>query len=659
MSIEQLTVDTIRFLSVEAIQKANSGHPGLPMGAAPTAYTLFSKHMNHNPKNPDWVNRDRFVLSAGHGSALMYSLLHLFDYGVTIKDLKSFRQRGSKAPGHPEFGVTKGIETTTGPLGQGVANAVGFAIAESHLAAEFNKPEYSIYDHYTYALCGDGCLMEGVSAEAASLAGTLGLGKLILLYDSNNITIEGDIESAFTEDVRKRFDAYGWQTLLVEDGNDLNAISNAIKSAKAETSKPSLIEVKTFIGFGSPNKQGKASAHGEPLGIDELKATKENLGWKHTEEFFVPQDVKNHMETLVKDGWKKENAWTVMFEEYCTKYPEMADKWNVFHSEEISANLLENEDFWKDEGNLATRASSEKILQKVAQLVPNLFGGSADLGPSNKSVMKEREYYSKENPQGSNVHFGVREFAMTSIANGLALHGGLRAYIATFFVFSDYMKGGLRLSALMNIPVISIMTHDSIGVGEDGPTHQPIEHLAMLRSLPGYTVARPCDSRETAAAWYLALTRKSPTSLVLTRQNLPSLDGTGTDALKGGYILKDCVGTPDVLLMASGSEVQLIYKAYDLLAEKGIKARVISILSWEVYEEQTDEYKEKVMPKTVRNRVAVEAACDFGWHKYVGLDGKVIAMEGFGDSAPAGELFKEFGFSVENVVKVVEEVCKK
>jgi transketolase len=659
MNIDNLAVNTIRFLSAEAIQKAKSGHPGLPLGAAPAAYTLWSKYMKHNPADSKWADRDRFVLSAGHGSAMLYSLFNVFGYGTTIEDLKNFRQYKSATPGHPEYGVAAGIETTTGPLGQGIANAVGFALAESHLAAEFNKPGFNIVDHYSYALCGDGCLMEGVSGEAASLAGTLGLGKLIVLYDSNNITIEGDTSTAFSENVRERFAAYGWQTLYVEDGNDMEAIGKAIEEAKAEKNKPSLIEIKTKIGFGAPNKQGKASAHGEPLGDEEIALAKKNLGWDYTEEFFVPEEVKAEMDKFRQAAAEKEAAWDKMFAEYSEKYPEMAEKWRVWHSDELPVDLLNNEDFWTYEGDIATRASSEKVLNKLSKLVPNLFGGSADLGPSNKSVMKDREYYSKENPAGSNIHFGVREFAMTVIANSLALHGGLRPYIAGFFVFSDYMKAGLRLSALMGLPVISIFTHDSIGVGEDGPTHQPIEHLAALRSMPNYTVIRPCDTNETAAAWYLALTRKtSPTALILSRQNLPLLKETGKGALKGAYILKDSEGTPDVILMATGSEVELIYKAYDVLAEKGVKARVVSMPSWEVFEEQSDEYKESVLPKNVRARVAVEAASDFGWYKYVGLDGKVISMTGYGESAPAGILFKEFGFTVENVVETALSLVK-
>ena len=660
MSIDNLAINTLRFLSAEAIQKAKSGHPGLPLGAAPAAYTLWSKYMKHNPADSKWADRDRFVLSAGHGSALLYSLFNIFGYGTTIEDLKNFRQFESATPGHPEYGMAKGIETTTGPLGQGIANAVGFALAESHLAAEFNKPGFNVVDHYSYALCGDGCLMEGVSAEAASLAGTLGLGKLIVLYDSNKITIEGSTSIAFTENVRERFDAYGWQTLVVEDGNDIESIGKAIEAAKAETSKPSLIEIKTTIGYGAPNKQGKASAHGEPLGEEEIALAKKNLGWEYTEPFYVPEEVKAEMDKFRAEAIAKEEAWNKMFGRYCEEYPEMEEKWRIWHSEELPVDLLEDEDFWTYEGDIATRASSEKVLQKLSKLVPNLFGGSADLGPSNKSVMKDREYYSKENPSGSNIHYGIREFAMTVIANSLALHGGLRPYIAGFFLFSDYMKAGLRLSALMELPVVSIFTHDSIGVGEDGPTHQPIEQLAALRSMPNYTVIRPCDTHETAAAWYLALTRrKSPTALILSRQSLPLLPETGKGALKGAYILKDCEGTPDVLLMATGSEVELIYKAYDELKEKGVKARVISMPSWEVFEEQSEEYKESVLPKNVRARVAVEAASDFGWQKYTGLDGKVICMNGYGASAPAGLLFKHYGFTVENVVATALEVVGK
>ena len=658
MNKDQLTINTLRFLSAEAIQKAKSGHPGLPLGAAPAAYTLWAKNMKHNPSNPDWADRDRFVLSAGHGSALLYSLFLVFGYGTTIEDLKNFRQLDSHTPGHPEYGAAKGIETTTGPLGQGIANAVGFALAESHLAAEFNKPGYNVVDHYTYALCGDGCLMEGVSAEAASLAGTMELGKLIVLYDSNRITIEGSTDIAFKENVRERFDAYGWQTLLVEDGNDVDAIDKAIKEAKAETKRPTIIEIKTTIGYGAPNKQGKASAHGEPLGDEEIALAKKNLGWEYTEPFYVPEEVKENGAAVAKAGKEANDAWCEMFKKYRADFPEMAEKWDVYYGNKLP-DLLNNEDFWTYEGDLATRASSEKVLNKLSKIVPNLFGGSADLGPSNKSVMKDREYYSPENPSGSNVHFGIREFAMTAMANAIALHGGLRPYIAGFFVFSDYMKAAMRISALSELPVISILTHDSIGVGEDGPTHQPIEQLAALRSMPGYTVIRPCDTHETAAAWYLALTRKQPTGIVLSRQSLPLLPETGKGALKGAYILQDCEGTPDIILMATGSEVELIYKANVFLTEQGYKVRTVSMPSFEVFEEQSEEYKESVLPNAVRKRVAVEAASDFGWYRYVGLDGKVVSMHGYGASAPAKELFKKFGFTVENVVNTALEVLKK
>lgn len=658
MNIDQMTVNTLRFLSAEAIQKANSGHPGLPLGAAPAAYALWAKEMKANPANPNWDDRDRFVLSAGHGSALLYSLLHVFGYGLTIEDLKNFRQRNSLTPGHPEYKHTIGVETTTGPLGQGIANAVGMALAEKHLAAKFNTKEHKVVDHYTYALCGDGCLQEGVASEAASLAGTMGLSKLIVLYDRNKITIEGSTDVAFTEDVMKRFAAYGWDVAEVKDGNDIDAIAAAIQTAK-QSDKPSLIQICTEIGFGSPNKQGKASAHGEPLGDDEIKLTKENLGWSYTEPFFVPEEVKAHIADWAAECAKKEAAWKEMFADYEKQYPELAKEYAQWHSTELPVDLLNDADFWKDEGDIATRATSEKVLQKVAKVVPNLFGGSADLAPSNKSVMKERTYYSKETPEGSNVHFGIREFAMTAIANGIAVHGGLRPYIAGFFVFSDYMKAGLRMESLMGLPVISIFTHDSIGVGEDGPTHQPIEHLAMLRSMPNYIVFRPCDTRETAAGWYTALTKNTtPTGLILSRQNLPAIEGTGKGALQGAYVLRDCDGTPDILLMASGSEVELIVKAYDVLQEKGIKARVISMPSWELFAEQSAEYKENVLPKNVRARLAVEAAADFGWHQFVGLDGDVITMQGFGASAPAKELFKDFGFTVEHVVEKAMDLVK-
>ena len=655
---DQLTINTLRFLSAEAIQKAKSGHPGLPLGAAPAAYTLWSGFLKINPANPKWPDRDRFVLSAGHGSALLYSLLHLFDFGLTIDDLKDFRQTGGLTPGHPEYGHTPGVEVTTGPLGQGIANGVGMALAERHLAAVFNKPDMCLVDHYTYVLCGDGCLMEGVSAEAASLAGTLGLGKLILLYDSNNITIEGDTHIAFRENTGDRFRAMGWHVQLVCDGNNTDSIAQAIEQAKSVKDKPSIIEIKTIIGFGAPNKQGKASAHGEPLGAEEINAAKKVLNWPYEEEFFVPEEVKAHLHSILAEKAKAEIEWNKLSAGYESNYPDDYKLWKqVNNSAGLPVDLLNNEDFWTYEGSPATRISSEQVLNKVCKLIPNLIGGSADLAPSTKTIMKGLGDFSAETPEGANLHFGVREHAMAAIANGIALHGGLIPYVAGFFVFSDYMKPAMRLSALMKLPVIYIMTHDSIGVGEDGPTHQPIEQLAALRSIPGFTVTRPCDTRETAAAWYLALTRKGPAALALTRQNLPALPGSGKSALKGAYVINDAE-KPDIILMASGSEVDLICKAADILKEKGINARVVNMFSMEIFEEQEDSYKESVLPNSVRTRLAIEAACSFGWYKYVGLDGCIISIDAFGASGPANQLFKQYGITVENVVEKAMDLVK-
>ncbi|HHU78455.1 MAG TPA: transketolase [Clostridiales bacterium] len=650
--IDQLSINTIRVLSAEGVEKAKSGHPGMPMGAAPMAYTLWARVMKHNPANPEWADRDRFILSAGHGSMLIYSLLHLFGYGLSMEELMNFRQWGSKTPGHPEYGHTVGVEVTTGPLGQGISNAVGMAMAEAHLAAKFNRPGHEIVNHYTYALCGDGCLMEGIASEAASLAGTLKLGKLIVLYDSNSITIEGSTDIAFTENVGKRFEAYGWHVLKVEDGNDVDAIEAAILEAKKETGRPSLIEIITEIGYGSPAKQGKASAHGEPLGTDNLLEAKKFLNYNTEEDFHVPREVREHMKALQERGKKAQEEWDRLWASYQEKYPELAEEWEDWQNTGLKADLLNDESYWHFEGNAATRAASGEVLNRLAELLPNLIGGSADLAPSNKSDMKKRGTFTAEDYSGSNIHFGVREHAMAAIANGMSVHGGLKPYVATFLVFSDYMKGAMRLSALMKQPVIYILTHDSIGVGEDGPTHQPIEHLASLRSIPNFTVIRPADSRETAAAYLSALTRTdSPTAFILTRQNLPLLDGTGPDALKGAYILSDSdKEVPDIILMATGSEVHLIVEAQKVLKEQGIDARVVSMPSWEIFDEQTEEYKEKVLPKSVTARLGVEAASSFGWHKYVGLDGDTVTMDSFGASAPAGILFKEFGFTVENVV---------
>ncbi|WP_026885009.1 transketolase [Clostridium beijerinckii] len=659
--LDKLSINAIRVLSADAIEKSKSGHPGFPLGSAAMAYTLWSK-MNHNGKNPEWDNRDRFVLSAGHGSMLEYSLLHLFGYGLTVEDIKNFRQFGSLTPGHPEYGHTKGVEITTGPLGQGICNAVGFAIAESHLAEKFNKPDYSVVDHYTYAIVGDGCLMEGISGEASSLAGTLGLGKLVVLYDSNNISIEGNTDIAFREDVAKRYEAYGWQVLNVADGNDIDAIEAALEAAKAEITKPSIIIVKNQIGFGCPAKQGKASAHGEPLGADNVTTMKENLGWKTEPAFYVPDEVYTNMNELIEKGEAKETAWKELFSGYEKAYPELAAEYTKWMSNEIDKEaLLNNEELWSFDKEMATRESSGIMINRLAKLIPNFIGGSADLAPSNKTHMNDRGDFSAEDRGGSNLHFGVREHAMAAIANGMYAHGGLKVFCATFFVFSDYMKGAMRLSALMNLPVAYVLTHDSIGVGEDGPTHEPIEQLAALRSMPNMTVFRPADSKETAAAWYYAVTNgTTPTSLVLTRQKLPLYDGCPKRALKGGYILKDSKKeTPDVLLMASGSEVELIYKAADELAAKGIDARVISMPSFELFDAQDEAYKESVMPNKVRARVAVEALTSFGWHKYVGLDGDVISLDTFGASGKAEILFEKFGFTVENVVDKVSYVSNK
>ena len=657
--LDKLSINAIRVLSADAIEKSKSGHPGLPLGAATMAYTLWSK-MNHNGKNPKWDNRDRFILSAGHGSMLEYSLLHLFGYGIIIEDIKNFRQVGSLTPGHPEYGHTPGVEITTGPLGQGICNAVGMAIAEAHLAEKFNKPGYKVVNHNTYAIVGDGCLMEGISGEASSLAGTLGLGKLIVLYDSNNMSIEGDTDIAFREDVAKRYEAYNWQVIKVNDGNDIEAIENAIEEAKRETTKPSMIIVKNQIGFGCPAKQGKASAHGEPLGAENVKAMKENLGWKQ-EDFYVPSEVYSNMDNYIKAGVEKERSWNNLFEDYKNEYPELAEEYSKWMAEEIDSEaLLNNEEFWSFDKEMATRESSGIIINRLANLIPNLIGGSADLAPSNKTYMSEKGDFSAEDRSGRNLHFGVREHAMAAIANGIYAHGGLKVFCATFFVFSDYMKGAMRLSSLMNLPVAYVLTHDSIGVGEDGPTHQPIEQLAALRSMPNMTVFRPADSKETAAAWYYAVTNATtPTSLVLTRQKLPLYDGCAKRALNGGYILKDSKKeTPDVILMASGSEVELIYKAADELEAKGIDARIVSIPSFEIFNAQDEEYKESVLPNNVRKRVAVEALTSFGWHQYVGLDGRIISLDTFGASGNASALFKQFGFTVENVVNETMKLFK-
>ena len=658
-AIETKSVNAIRVLAADAIEKAKSGHPGMPLGSAAIAYELWAHEMKHNPKDPKWPNRDRFILSAGHGSALEYSLLHLFGYGLTIEDLKQFRQFGSVTPGHPEYRHTTGVEATTGPLGAGLSMAVGMAMAEAHLAATFNKDGYPVVDHYTFALCGDGCLMEGISSEAFSLAGTLGLGKLIVLYDSNCITIEGNTDIAFREDVAARMRAFGFQTLEVQDGNDLAEIKKAIDEAKADLKHPSFITIHTAIGYGCPAKQGKASAHGEPLGEENILEMKKNFEWPSMEPFFVPKDVYANYAAITEELGKAETEWNALFKAYREAFPDMAEKWDMFFDRTKLAAAIDKESFWaipeKDE---ATRASSGAAINRLKDLVPNLFGGSADLAPSNKTNMKDAGDFSAEDYLGRNIHFGIRELAMAGIGNGMMLHGGISAYVATFFVFSDYVKPMARLSALMGMPLTYVFTHDSIGVGEDGPTHEPIEQAAMFRALPNFRLFRPADANETNLAWFAALTSEgTPTALALTRQNLPQLTAGNRGALKGGYVLKDSAkATPDAILIASGSEVSLAVQAREELLKEGIDARVVSMPCMDLFEEQSEEYKASVLPKDVRKRVAVEALSGFGWEKYVGLDGKAITMKTFGASAPYSKLFPYFGFTVENVVKTVKEL---
>jgi len=658
MTIEQKTINTIRVLAAESVQKANSGHPGLPLGSAPMAYTLWANHMKHNPKNPTWKNRDRFVLSAGHGSALLYSLLHVFEYGLTREDLQGFRQEGSLTPGHPEYRHTVGVEMTTGPLGQGLASSVGMAMAESHLAEHFNREGYDIVDHYTYALVGDGCLMEGISYEAAGLAGTLKLDKLIVLYDSNNITIEGSTDIAFTENVRARFEAQGFETFVVEDGNDSDVISKALTAAKANKEKPSFIEIRTQIGYGCPNKQGKSAAHGEPLGVDNIAEMRTFLE-HHDKEFFVSDEVKAHMESFIKEAAAKETDWNNLFSAYAKAYPELAKEWQAWHTEEeVSLDLYGK--YTDTTKKMATRIASFEVINAMADLVPNIIGGSADLSPSTKTYMNAKGDFSSTDRSGRNLHFGVREHAMGAVANGIKVHGGLKTFCSTFFIFSDYMKNPMRLAALMKLPVIYVLTHDSIGVGEDGPTHQPIEQLAMLRSTPNMVVFRPADAKETVAAWEYALNSKTePVAIVLSRQDLPFLEKSGKEAKKGAYVVAGCDSKDsEIILIATGSEVQLIVNAVAELEKQGIKATAVSMPSMDAFENQSTEYKESILPSNKVKRVAVEALTSFGWHKYTGFSGKVISLDTFGESAPANLIFEKHGFTTANVVAVAKEVLK-
>lgn len=659
MDVKQKVINTIRVLSAEAIEKANSGHPGLPLGAAPAAFTLFNEHLKHNPKNPDWINRDRFILSAGHGSMLLYSLLNLYGYGLKIEDLENFRQFDSLTPGHPEYMHTKGVEASTGPLGQGIAMGVGMAISEKHLAALFNKDDNELIDHMTYILCGDGCLQEGISNEASSLAGTLKLNKLVVLYDSNNITIEGNTEVAFTENVRARYEALGWNTLYVEDGNDIEAISKAIAEAKKSSDKPTLIEIKTKIGYGATGKEGSADAHGAPLGAESLAALRKNLAYEE-EGFNVSQDVLDYMKEKCEEFDKYEEDWYKQLEAYKAKYKADYDKLMSFYDKEVSEEVLKamTDIELKDD---ASRASSGKVLNKVSHVLENIMGGSADLGPSNKSVMNDEKYFSSECPEGRNIHFGVREHAMAAICNGILLHGGLRLYAATFLVFSDYMKPSIRLASLMNLPAIYILTHDSIGVGEDGPTHQPIEHLAMLRSIPNINVIRPADSREVIYAWQAALmSKETPTCLILSRQGLKLLDNSSEEALKGGYIVhKEAKDAIDAIIIATGSEVALSIEVAKDLEAKGKSIRVVSMPSQEIFLNQDKEYIEKILPSNVKRRVSVEALSTMPWGKFVGLEGTAIGIDRFGSSAPGKVLFEKYGITKEHVEEEVIKLIEK
>lgn len=661
MNIEQKSVNAIRVLAADTVQKANSGHPGMPLGSAAMAYELWANHLTHNPKNPKWVNRDRFILSAGHASSLLYSLLHLFGYGLTIEDMKNFRQDNSLTPGHPEYGHTVGVEATTGPLGAGMGMAVGMAMAQAHMAATFNTEDYNIIDHYTFVLGGDGCMEEGISSEAFSLAGTLGLSKLIVLYDSNNITIEGNTDLAFTEDVNKRMEAFGFQTLTVEDGNNLEEISKAIELAKAEKTKPSFITVKTKIAFGCPAKEGSESSHGSPLGEENVKALRDNLGWEEQEAFVIPQDVYDNFAQKAKKGQEAEDNWNKLFKAYCEKYPEKKALWDKYFAVIDDEKLLNCDEFWSYEDKpQATRSLSGNMINRLAKIMPNFWGGSADLGPSNKTVIKDGGSFSKNNYLGRNIHYGVREFAMAAIANGITLYGGTKTFVGTFFVFSDYLKPMARLAALMKIPVTYVLTHDSIGVGEDGPTHEPIEQLAMLRAMPNINVFRPADATETAAAWYSAITSKNtPTVLALSRQNLPQIEGSSKETLKGGYIIAESIkAKPDAIIIASGSEVSLAVEAKKELMEKGFDIRVVSMPCMDIFEQQSDEYKEKILPQTVEKRLVVEAGSSICWGKYLGFKGKSVTIDTFGASAPANVLFKKYGFTVENVVNKALSMLK-
>jgi len=664
-NIDQLSINTIRFLAVDGVQKANSGHPGMPMACSPIAYLLYTKIMKHNPANPKWLNRDRFVLSAGHGSMLLYSVLHLCGYDLPLDQLKQFRQFGSITPGHPEFGLTAGVETTTGPLGQGFANSVGMAIAQEFLANRFNKDDIKIIDHYFYGICSDGDLMEGVSHEAASLAAHLNLGKIIFFYDNNGITIDGPTSLAFTEDVEKRFEAYGWHVQHVDDVNDLIVLQSALKNAQQETTKPSIIVTKTHIGYGSPHKQDTSAVHGSPLGEEEVKLTKKNLGWPEDPAFLIPSEVSEHFKSVGFKGKEEEDKWNKLFEAYKSKYPKDAnlllDVMNGSFGDEWKSKLP----VFKDEGKkIATRAASGKVLNAIAASLPTLIGGSADLEPSNNTYLKDYKNFSVENRDGRNFHFGIREHAMASILNGMAYYGGVIPYGGTFLVFSDYLRPAIRLASISKLRPIYVFTHDSIGLGEDGPTHQPVEHISSLRAIPKAIVIRPADANETSYAWLAAIEHQGgPVALILTRQGLPILDQekypSAKNLLKGAYVLRDSKGTPELILIATGSEVGITLKAADKLDAEGIKVRVVSFPSWELFEQQSDEYKESVLPSSVKARLAVEAGVRHGWDRYVGKHGDVLSIEKFGSSAPVEVVMEKYDYAPDNIAEIAKRVLKQ
>ena len=662
-AIDGLCVNTIRTLAMDAVQAANSGHPGAPMGLAAAAYVLWTRVLKHNPKNPAWVDRDRFVLSGGHASMLLYSMLHLSGYKLSLKEIKNFRQWGSQTPGHPEYGHTPGVETTTGPLGQGFSNAVGMAMAERHLAAIFNRGSQKIVDHHTYVMCGDGDLMEGIASEAASLAGHLGLGKLVCIYDDNKISIEGGTGLAFTENVAARFRAYHWQVLAVKDGNDLAAIEKALKEARAETAKPTLIALRTHIAYGSPNKQDTHGAHGAPLGVDEVSLTKENLGWPKNRKFYVPENVRREFSKCLDNGRKAETVWNKKFKAYAKKYPELAQNWQKAIAGILPRRWDAGIPTFRDGKAIATRAASGQVLNALAENLPTLIGGSADLAPSNNTIIKSSFDFQKNSYAGRNIRFGVREHAMGAILSGLALHKGIRPYGGTFLVFADYCRPAIRLAALMKLPVTYVFTHDSVAVGEDGPTHQPVEHLAVLRAIPGLTVIRPADATETAAAWRVAIkATDGPVALILSRQNLPVLDRSyypsATALAKGGYILSDSKGQPDAILIGSGSEVSICLEAQRVLAKQGVAVRVVSMPSWELFERTSQAYKDAVLPPKVTARVAVEAGISMGWERYVGSRGAVVGIDRFGASAPGETVMDKYGMKAAAIVSKTKELLK-